>query len=649
MSKKLGERLIDAGLISAAALEKGLAQQRITGHKLGDSLVEIGLLQEAALLRFLAQEFKTRFVSTEKLAAAKIPTDTLDRIPVRMAEQQMVIPLAWDKETLQLSVVMAEPQNEALVREIQLVTEAEEVHAYLALRSAINAGIRKHYYGDTTAFQTAAESGGGPQGRSDLSGIQRAYESQGTGLRSPPALRIETDARGRPRGSTGVQPTQMRELLVARGHLGESDYAETLSILVGMLEARREHFAGHSALLARHAALVARRLGLPPREVSHVTIAALLHDLAKPQERHFTLASLQAQRDWKAEARAHVRAPIKLFESVHLPVTVNAILAQLHEAFDGSGIPQGAKGEDIAAGARVIAAVDAYLDLTRNPDNGLGRALGKAEALAHLQAEAGKLYDPEVVGILEKLQSGDVLRQRLENDGRAILVAEPDPAVRGALVGRLLKAGMLAHGVASLEGLPEALARGEVDLLVLGIRLGLQEVLALTQFVRSQPECGGVPVAVLGEPDPQTREQLRAWSVNTVIPLPLDAEAAAQAVMDLNEDRIAHGAPARRVQGTFDELSMVEVLSVLARHRKSGRLTVQQGPVEAQIHVESGKAVFARATPGRTPDEALVEVATRARGEFAFDGNAVLMELPNLDTDLEFLVKRLKPAQPRAT
>src|SRR3954470_20865629 len=152
MAKKLGERLIESGLITAESLEKALAQQRITGHKLGDCLVEIGVLQEATLLRFLAAEFKTRFVSSDKLAQVKIATEVLDKIPVRMAEQQLILPIAYDPERKALSVVMAEPQNEALVKEIALVTEMEEVHAFIALRSAILAGIRKHYYGDHSAF-----------------------------------------------------------------------------------------------------------------------------------------------------------------------------------------------------------------------------------------------------------------------------------------------------------------------------------------------------------------------------------------------------------------------------------------------------------------------------------------------------------------
>ncbi len=658
MRKRLGERLIDAGLITPTALEKGLAQQRLTGHKLGDSLVEIGLVPEGALLRFLAQEFNTRYVSTEKLAAARIPADALDKIPVRMAEQQLVLPLAWDKETLQLSVVMCDPQNEALVREIQLVTEAEEVHAYVALRSAVNAGIRKHYYGDPTAFAHAEGTGGGSggTGRKDPSGLQRAYETGvSSSLRSAPGLRLDTDPRARMRGGsavpglTGGGSTQLREPLGAmRGSLTDSDYIETLNILVGMLEGRREGFRGHSSLLARQSAQVARKLGLPPREVSCVSIAAMLHDLGKPPDKHFTLASLQAQPEWKAEARRYVRAPIKLFESVHLPVLVNAILAQLYEAVDGSGVPQGVKGDEIPAGARVIAAVDAYLDLTRNPKNGWGRQLSKTEALAHLREETGKLYDREVVDVLERLQSGDVLRQRLENDGRMIVVADPDLKVRTGLVKALHEAGLAAHGVGSLDGLGEAVVRGEADLLVLGMHLGVPDVAALCQYLRAHPACVGLPVALIGEPDVPAREQLRSWGVSQFLKLPLDPESAAQAIMDLNEDRIAHGGPARSVQGTFDELPMHEVLGVLARNRKTGRLSVQQPGREAWIYVESGKAVYAQTVSGRSPDEALVDVATQAQGDFAFDANAVLMELPNVDTELEFLLARLKPVEPRA-
>src|SRR5690349_5966258 len=152
MPKRLGERLVEAGLVTTESITKALEHQKITGHRLGDCLVEIGLLQEAALLRFLAAEFQTRFVSAEKLAKARIPTDVLDKVPVRLAEAQNVLPLAIDPERQLLSVVAAEPQNKKLLDEIALVTGMTEVYAYVGLRSTIAAAIRKHYYGDTTAF-----------------------------------------------------------------------------------------------------------------------------------------------------------------------------------------------------------------------------------------------------------------------------------------------------------------------------------------------------------------------------------------------------------------------------------------------------------------------------------------------------------------
>jgi hypothetical protein len=115
MAKKLGERLVEAGLITADAIDKALQQQKITGHRLGDCLVEIGLISEGSLLRFLAGEFNTRFVSSEKLSKVKIPTEVLDKVPVRMAEAQGFVPIAFDSEDRILSVVMAEPQDQDLV------------------------------------------------------------------------------------------------------------------------------------------------------------------------------------------------------------------------------------------------------------------------------------------------------------------------------------------------------------------------------------------------------------------------------------------------------------------------------------------------------------------------------------------------------
>jgi response regulator RpfG family c-di-GMP phosphodiesterase len=659
MAKKLGERLIDAGLVSASAVEQALEHQKITGHKLGDCLVELGLLQEAGLLRFLASEFQTRFVSADKLAKAKIATEVLDRLPVRLAEAQNVLPLAIDPERKLLSVVAAEPQNKSLMDEIALVTGMSEVYAYVGLRRAISAAIRKHYYGDPTAF-TALLEGGGSQGpasdtpsrmgapehnrtttnaRSTLTGLQYP----GMGSETDPRMRLQRTSISSATGTPAVRAsTQRREPGGPRGLISDSDYVDTLGIMVGLLEQDRQRHRGHSAQLARQAGIIGQRMGMPHKELAALSIAAYLHDLGKPAERHFSLVSNAINAEWKAQAKVAVRAPTKLFETVHLPTQVNTILAQLYEAWDGSGTPQGAKGEDITLGARILAAVDSFLELTKNPGNALGKALPKEQALEHLRANAGVLYDPVVADIVIQLQSGELLRHRLESEGRQVLIVEPDEAARGELLEPVLKQGLVAHALSTLEGAQDGLARQDCDVLVVSLRLGQQEVLDLLQQARSTPETAGLPIAVVGEPDAATRERLLMGGATAVLS-PGDRAAVAKAVRGLFEDRVLHNGPGRVVKGSFDELPPRELLRTLGGGKKSGRLNLRQHTLEGSLHLERGRVVFA-SFGGHSGEPALQALLRMKQADFQYDPDALLLDVPQMDQDLEALAGGISAA-----
>ena len=654
MAKRLGEQLVEAGLVSVEAIDSALQQQKITGHRLGDCLLELGLIQEVALLRFLAAEFKTRFVSAEKLAKAKIPPEVLDKVPVRMCEAQCFLPLALDTERRILSIVMAEPQNLSLVKEITLVTEMDEVFAYVGVRSAIVAAIKKHYYGDHTAF-AALEQGGVQALRSDVATMQRAYDSDsriGPVPGSNPGQSVMLDGSGRSREtSTGkgtssrVNPTQLREALGAvRGTVGETDFVETLNILVGLMEMNRKEFRGHSAQVARQSTLIARRIGLSPRDVAHISIASYLHDLGKRPDKHFTLTANAKSPEVKADAKRHIRAPIKLFETVHLHGGVNAVLAQLYEAYDGSGVPQGVKGEDISAGARIIAAVDAFLDLTRNPFNPFGRPLTKAEALDHLRGEAGKLYDPVVVDSIAHLQSGDLLRQRVDTDGRMVIVADPDEGVRTDLNDALNKIGLVVHTVIKLDGVIDAVLAGEADTLVVGLAYGVQDLVNLAGFVRARPESASVPILVVGEPtDLQTRDRLANVGISAFLPTPINPDDAAGVVKGLYVDRIENGGPGHTVRGSFDELAASELAKLLGKGRKTGRLLVRNGPQEGFLHVEKGRAVFATYA-GKNAEAAVAGMLALPQAEFSWEPETLLTEAPHADKDLEVIAREVEHA-----
>ncbi|WPB80910.1 DUF4388 domain-containing protein [Archangium violaceum] len=645
MAKKLGERLVEAGLVTSDSIQKALEHQKITGHRLGDCLVEIGLLQEAALLRFLAAEFQTRFVSAEKLAKARIPTDVLDKVPVRLAEAQNVLPLAIDPERQLLSVVAAEPQNKKLLDEIALVTGMTEVYAYVGLRSTIAAAIRKHYYGDTTAFASLEVVTA--QTRADVSTMATAYESTAGMVPRPSIqLRLESETRLRPRpGTQGRNKTSSGDTFPgSRGTVSDKDYIETLSILVTMQERDRKHHRGHSAHLSRQATVVARRLGMPPRDVAAVAIAGYLHDLGKPAERHFCLASNAVNPEWMAEAKRYCRVPTKLFESVNLPVQVNTMLAQLYEAYDGSGTPQGAKGDDITLGARILAAVDSYLELTKNPANAYGKLLTKEQALEHLRENSGKLYDPLVADIAMQVQTGELLRQRIINDGRQILIVEPEEGTRTDLLESSQKQGLVVHALSSLDGAYDALGYQECDVLVVGLKFGLDEVLGLLQATRSSPEHAGLPVVVLGDPDAGTRERLMMGGASAVM-APAEPDEAAKTIRTLYDDRIQHNGPARMVRGSLDELPAAQLLKLLGTGKKSGRLYLKQNAHEGYLHMEQGKLVYATVAT-QNGEQAMQTLLGFQQADFRYDPDSLLLDTPQMDKDLEALAQQVAVRRP---
>lgn len=151
MARKLGEQLVSEGVLKPDMLARALERQKATGQKLGECLVRLGV-DETPVLRLLAQEFKTRFVSTAKLAQAKIDSSLIEKIPVRMAEGFDFVPLRLDDAGV-LYVAIAEPQRQRAVEEIARTVGVKQVLPFVAVRRSIRAAIRKHYYADAQAFE----------------------------------------------------------------------------------------------------------------------------------------------------------------------------------------------------------------------------------------------------------------------------------------------------------------------------------------------------------------------------------------------------------------------------------------------------------------------------------------------------------------
>ncbi|WP_223638564.1 general secretion pathway protein GspE [Corallococcus sp. EGB] len=154
MTRKLGEQLVLDGVLTPELLSRALARQQETGLKLGECLVRLGV-DETPVLRLLAQELKTRFVSTEKLAQAKVEPALLERVPVRLAEGFDFMPLRLAQDALYVAI--SEPQRQRALEEIAKTVGVAQVLPFVAVRRSIRAAIRKHYYADAHAFEHPPE------------------------------------------------------------------------------------------------------------------------------------------------------------------------------------------------------------------------------------------------------------------------------------------------------------------------------------------------------------------------------------------------------------------------------------------------------------------------------------------------------------
>lgn len=105
--KKIGEMLIDAGLIQPSQLQEALRHQRIAGGRTGSNLVALGFISEHVLMDFLADQTGYQILDLEKM---DIPIDVLRRFPRRLAEQLNVLPVAF-KEPKTLVLAMADPSD----------------------------------------------------------------------------------------------------------------------------------------------------------------------------------------------------------------------------------------------------------------------------------------------------------------------------------------------------------------------------------------------------------------------------------------------------------------------------------------------------------------------------------------------------------
>lgn len=192
---------------------------------------------------------------------------------------------------------------------------------------------------------------------------------------------------------------------IANGRLYDELQGLTFNItssLTTALDLRSSWFKGHSEGVARVALPLARRLEVDGQMLEDLRLAALLHDvgmLSVPD--HILEKEEPLTADELAIYRQHPLRSVEILEPIRQFHDVLPMVRSHHEAFDGSGYPEGLRGTQIPLGSRIVAVANAFDSLTTGRPG--KPALDHLAALAEIQGLSGKEFDPQVVEPLGRM------------------------------------------------------------------------------------------------------------------------------------------------------------------------------------------------------------------------------------------------------
>jgi putative nucleotidyltransferase with HDIG domain len=172
----------------------------------------------------------------------------------------------------------------------------------------------------------------------------------------------------------------------------ERGMESTVQAIAATLEKRDPYTAGHERRVAALATAIAEEMQLPEHEVRGIHLAAVVHDIGKIQVPAELLAKPTKLTPLEYKLiQQHAQAGYDILKDIDFPWPIAEIVLQHHERIDGSGYPQGLKGESIVPGARILAVADTVEAMASHRPYRPG--FGIERALAEIEAHRGTLHD----------------------------------------------------------------------------------------------------------------------------------------------------------------------------------------------------------------------------------------------------------------
>lgn len=216
MKKRLGEILLERGLIDVDQLNSALAHQRQWGMRLGTALVAKGFIAEGMLTRVLSESLGIPMVDLSRVV---VDQHALQIVSRRLAEQYDVFPIALRQQPngrRMLLLAMADPLNATAIDEIGFTTDTI-VKPAIAQISSLEQAIRRHYYGQRIEVAPLTMQRSGPtaalkseEGMTILTGHGEERVVGRKAAEEPPVIQLTDEVTDSQRGAD--QPAYAAQL-----------------------------------------------------------------------------------------------------------------------------------------------------------------------------------------------------------------------------------------------------------------------------------------------------------------------------------------------------------------------------------------------------------------------------------------------------
>ena len=176
----------------------------------------------------------------------------------------------------------------------------------------------------------------------------------------------------------------------------------TIQAMAMVVEARDPYTAGHQRRVSDLARTIATEMGLSRDRIDGISVMGAIHDLGKISIPAEILSKPTKLNDMEfGLIKAHAQAGYDILKEIEFPWPVAEIILQHHEKLNGSGYPQGLKGDEILLEARIVGVADKVEAMASHRP--YRAALGLEETLEDISQNRGTLYDADAVDVCMRL------------------------------------------------------------------------------------------------------------------------------------------------------------------------------------------------------------------------------------------------------